>query len=339
MMLVILMLAALLPASAIHADAIIIEQCSEAELDRALAQAQDGDTITFACSGIISITSTKIISHDLILSGGDEMVVLDGGRSVRVFYIVPTATVTLSSLTIQHASAESGGSAINNTGTLTLSNSTLIDNVHAVGNFGMLTVTNTTIANNNGVGIFNSGDLIVTGSTIAGNRHGIDNASGTLTVINSTFYGNRVYNRNGIGAGIANSGIVSVINSTFVGNTAPAGGSAIGTHRGGTVTLINTLLVGSEESSACFGTMIDWGHNLQYPANSCGAGILSADPLLVEQPEGEFSVYTLLDNSPAHAAGDSGVCAQDMVGNIDQYGTIRITADDPTCDIGAVEGE
>lgn len=324
-----------------QAQTIRITRCDEPALDAALAQARDGDQIAIACSGTIRITSTKVLSANVTLSGVGQNVILDGGRSTRVFFIPRHAIVTLEHLTIQHASAESGGSAINTLGTLTLSHSTLRENVHALANFGSLTVRQTVIADNSGAGIYNSGTMTVQGSTFAGNRHGIDNASGTALVVNSTFTGNTAPGRSSIGAGIANSGTVTVLNSTFSENTAGAGG-AIGTHRGGTVTVANTLLVGSAVSSACFGPITDGGHNLQFPGASCGDTIATVDPLLMQADDpadggNPFHLFIPDADSPALDAGDAAVCASAEVGSVDQRGILRITDNDTACDIGAVE--
>jgi hypothetical protein len=324
--------------SAYAAD-LTIRQCGEQALDRALSQAQDGDVVTFACSGTITLTSTKIISESILLDASDQHVVIDGNDAVRAFHITSEATVTVDHLTITGGRAESGGSAINNQGNLTLIDSVLRANVHAAANFGTMVVQGSTFADNNGVGIYSSGVLTVEGSAFAGNVHGIDNASGTATVVNSTFVDNEVTLRQGIGAGIANSGIVTVINSTFSGNAAPAGGGAIGTHRGGQVTLINSILANNGESGNCFGEMIDGGHNLQFPDSSCGDSIPVADPGLLDLADNSGPTLTMAlhENSPAVGAGDADICVQETVGNVDQRGFVRITGRDETCDIGAFE--
>jgi len=250
-----------------------VTRCDESALDQALAAAQDGGTIRFACTGTIPITSTKVISADLTINADAQPVILDGGNRVRLFYIERDASVTINGVDFRRGSAESGGSAINNTGTLALSNSILSENIHALANFGTLTLSQVTFADNVGAGIYNSGNATVIDSIFTGNRHGIDNASGDLIVVSSRFYGNRATERNGIGAGIANSGSVIVFNSTFYDNFAPVGGGAIGTHRGGQVMLLDSLLLGSEDSPPCFGGMIDGGHNVQSPGISCGETI------------------------------------------------------------------
>lgn len=316
-----------------------IRRCTEQALDNALDRAQDGDVLVFNCSGTITLTSTQVIRRSVTLDASGYDVTIDGGNAVRSFHIMPEATVVIQGLNFTRGSAESGGSAINNQGNLTLVNSTLRENVHAVANFGTMIVRDSTFADNNGVGIYNSGDLLVQGSTFTGNTHGIDNASGVVTVANSTFAHNHFLLRQGIGAGIANSGTVTVINSTFYSNTAPAGGGAVGTHRGGQVTLINSILANSGASGNCFGPMIDGGGNLQFPDSSCGDSIPVADPLLHELADngGRTLTLALSEDSPAIGAADAESCAGEAVGGVDQRGAARFSDDDDACDIGAFE--
>lgn len=336
---VILAIFILLISRPVFSSGITISECTEAQLDLALAQAQDGDVITFDCSGTIILTSTKVISQSIRLDASDRDVILDANDEVRAFHIPSEVSVTIDNITVTGGRAESGGSAINNQGDLTLIDSTLRENVHALANFGTVIAQGSTFADNNGVGIYNSGELLVRGSTFIGNTHGIDNASGILTVVNSTFVDNQFTLQQGIGAGIANSGTVTVVNSTFSGNTAPAGGGAIGTHRGGTVTLINTILANSGDSGNCFGGMIDGGSNLQFPDSSCGDSIPLADPQLLDLGDygGTTLTMTLSNDSPAIGSADAETCLGELVANIDQLGETRIAGSDDTCDIGAVE--
>jgi hypothetical protein len=338
-LLTLFVIALLVSSQPAHSTALTIRQCTEAGLDNVLTQAQNGDLITFACSGSIALTSTKVITQSLTLDASEQNVIIDGYDAGRAFHVTTETSVTMEGLTIIRGWAESGGSAINNQGDLILINSTLRENVHAVANFGTMTVQGSTFADNDGVGIYNSGVLTVQGSTFTGNIHAIDNASGIVTVVNSTFAGNAVTLRQGIGAGIANSGTLTVINSTFSGNTAPAGGGAIGTHRGGQVTLINTILADNGASGNCFGGMIDGGSNLQSPDSSCGSSIQVVDPELLDLADNGGTTLTmaLQEDSPAIGSADADICEQETVANEDQRGYTRITDEDETCDIGAFE--
>jgi predicted outer membrane repeat protein len=231
------------------------------------------------------------------------------------------------------------GGAIDNYGTLTISDSIFTRNTHAISNFGALAIEDTAFVDNVVNGIYNRRSVTITRSLFTGNGHGIDNDYGKVIAVNSTFANNRFTLPNGVGAGIANSGTVTLINSTFTGNEAPAGGGAIATHLGGTVTLINTIIANSVPAKNCFGPMIDGGHNLQYPGTSCGESIPTTDPkLLTLADNGGITLSVgLSTDSPAVGAGDPEQCTTSAVNNEDQRGMIRIAAGDTSCDIGAFE--
>lgn len=65
-----------------------VTDCStDSQLQDAISHATDGDTITFACSGTITLTSTLTIKRkgqtagNLTLDGSGESVILDGGNT------------------------------------------------------------------------------------------------------------------------------------------------------------------------------------------------------------------------------------------------------------------
>jgi hypothetical protein len=327
----------LLPQPA-RADTFTISSCTERDLDLALSTAHDGDTIKFECSGMIRITTIKTFSLSITLDAAGQSVILDGHNSVAVFNIKAGAAVTIIHLTVINGRADSGGGGITNRGTLTLTDSVIAQNWHGVVNFGSLLVRNTVFSDNHGVGIYNSRQLTVFSSTFTGNTHGIDNGSGTALVVNSTFAGNRILYPGGMGAGIANSGPLTVVNSTFADNVATGGGGGIGTHKGGTVTLRNTIIANNSPTN-CFGPMIDDTANLQFPGASCGQSIPSADPLLLplRDSDGSTPTMALQPGSPAIGAGSPNVCINDPVRNVDQRGLERTNRSDGVCDIGAFE--
>ena len=91
------------------------------------------------------------ISDNLtITSPGASNLAVDGNHTSRVFYIGSSVTVTLSGLTIQNGSANSGGGIFNYFfATLTLTNSTVSGNTAVFGaggirNFGTLTLNGST---------------------------------------------------------------------------------------------------------------------------------------------------------------------------------------------------
>ena len=72
---------------------------SEANLNSALS---GGGTVTFACSGTITLTGTKTISANTILNANGYDVTLNGqngGTKVRLFYVNTNVSLTAHSTT------------------------------------------------------------------------------------------------------------------------------------------------------------------------------------------------------------------------------------------------
>jgi hypothetical protein len=341
------------------ASVIAINDCSESAFAVALAAAHSGDVLRFACRGTITISATHEIANNIEIDGLQAVTLMAQDVSA-ILRIEPPASVRLTGITISGERGDNFRGAIDNHGNLTVSNSTFSNNSQAIFNapgaaltitdslitkngHGMLNyggtveVNRVTFADNVGDGIYNSRKLTVTSSTFTGNAHGIDNGNGDVTVANSLFYGNKTA-RGQMGAGIANSGTLMVLNSTFLGNAAEGSGAGIGNHNGGQVILRNTIIADSKLGENCFGPIIDGGHNLQYPAASCGTTILSADPHLTLQAT-QTSVQTIAfsANSPIIGAGDVATCTAAPVNNVDQRGYSRVGVSDSACDIGAFE--
>ena len=76
-------------------------------LRQALGIANDGDTIDFAVSGTITLTSGELLVNDSItISGpGAANLAVDGNTDIRVFHVSPGKTVTISGLTIINGNA------------------------------------------------------------------------------------------------------------------------------------------------------------------------------------------------------------------------------------------
>jgi hypothetical protein len=156
-------------------------------LRQALADASDGDTITFAVTGAIQLTSGElVIDNSITISGpgADSLAVFS--NTFRIFHVMPGPTVTIAGLTIRggFVQFDFGGGILNDHATLTLTNCA-VDVNEAFG----------------GGGIYNDG---------AG-------GSATLTIVDSTVTGNRATGGNvGFGGGgIYNDGSLTIINSTI----------------------------------------------------------------------------------------------------------------------------
>src|SRR5262249_38910810 len=92
-------------------------------LRNALATANDGDTINFAVSGTIGLTSGElVVDNNITISGpGSDTLAVDGNSKSRVFYVGPDATVIISDLTITNGTTtDPGGGIYNDHSTLTL---------------------------------------------------------------------------------------------------------------------------------------------------------------------------------------------------------------------------
>ncbi len=168
---ILVLLALVVPASPAHAGG-IVSICDETHLRAALA---GGGTVTFACSGTITLTDTISVEANTTLNGSGQNVTISCDSSVRALYVDSEATLTLNNLTI----ANSVGGGIRNDGILTVSSCTFsgnsIDRGGGIRNDGTLTVSYSTFSDNSasvrGGAIYNGND-------------------GTLTVSNSTFSDN-----------------------------------------------------------------------------------------------------------------------------------------------------
>ena len=140
---------------------------TDVTLPYAIANAQNGDSITFAndLSGdTIILNSTLIIDHNYTITGLVDPLAVSGNYSVEVFDVLPGVTTSISDLIIENGYASSGG-GIHNGGTLTLTGDTLCGNT----------------AYDSGGGISNDhGNLTVSSSTLSGNSTPFGNGSADL---------------------------------------------------------------------------------------------------------------------------------------------------------------
>ncbi len=219
-------------------------------LRQALADANDGDTINFAVSGTIYLTSGELLIEDSVVISGPGQFQLTvrpaQGAYFRIFHVMPDDTVTIGDLTISNGDSltETGGALLNDHATTTVMNCSLTSNVSwyrggaidnaGVGGSGTLTVLNSSLTGN------------YAGSNKGGGDGGaIYNESGsTLTVVNSTISNNTAYmieNFGGAGGGILNNGgTLDIDNSTISSNQAGASGGGIWSY--GPTTITNSTI-------------------------------------------------------------------------------------------------
>ena len=334
-----------------------------------------GGTITFdgeTSTGVLLVeTGVTLFLQNLMLHGSATLV--NSSSAIR-----NNGTLMVSDCMLAGNLSFVGG-AINNAGTLTITDSSFSGNAAlsggAVLNVGTMTVTTSTFAGNgagfsatatkgccgDGGAISNGGTLTIVDSTFSGNgaiegggifNGGTTAGSGILTVINSTFSGNHsdfAYRfgapiGGGYGGAIYSSGTLQVTDSTLSGNSAAAasgGASIFITNQGGAATVTNTIIAASTGGNCSGASIVDGGHNLQFPGTDCGASIRSADPQLdpagLRDNGGPTHTLALLPGSPAIDAGDAAVCAAAPVNNRDQRGFVRPGIGHTNCSIGAYE--
>jgi hypothetical protein len=105
------------------------------------ASVSGGDTINFAVSGVITLTSGELpIAKNLTISGPGANVLTvrrstaGGTPEFRIFFIGNSADVTISNLTIRNGRSYNSGGIYNNGATLTLNNCVLTAN--SAGGYG-----------------------------------------------------------------------------------------------------------------------------------------------------------------------------------------------------------
>jgi hypothetical protein len=293
-------------------------------LRQAIADANDGDTIDFAVTGSITLTTDELlVDKSITISGpGSDNLTVDGNQASHVFHVSGGVTATVAGLSITNGGEVpgAGGGIYNDHSTLAIDHCTVSGNHGSVGggvyNDGYsgtatLTVTNSTFSGNSvaapysvgsGGGIYNNGSY----------------GSATLTVANSTFSGNSAgYLDYGWGGAIYNDGslgsaTLTLNNSTFSGNSAGYHGGGI-YNGSGMVTIRHTILnagAWGENLSNAYGSVSSLGYNL---SSDNGGGFLTAtgdqintDPMLGPLQDNGGSTFTheLLSGSPAINAGD-----------------------------------
>ena len=235
-------------------------------LRQALTIANDGDTITFAVTGTIVLTSDGlVIDNDLTISGpGANRLSINGNQAGYgcVFGIAHDNTVTISGLTVtngncgiysDHASLtvtncvvtanngqfSFGGIGIDNTlgPTARVEHRNDCDAREAYGDrpagFTMLTVANCVISDNSG--------------------SGVENLSAPVTIINTTISGNSAGEGGGINTGGGKlPGNLTVINSTISGNFASSDGGGIASVFSG-LTIVNSTISGNTVGDPDYG--------------------------------------------------------------------------------------
>src|SRR5438128_898573 len=201
-------------------------------LRQALADSNDGDTITFAVTGAISLTSGElVINKNITISGpGADLLAVSRAANAapfRIFHVMLGHTVIIEGLTI------SNGSVLNTFG-------------GGIYNFeSALTVNNCALAGNSALGQQGSGGGIFSNGGGAG-------GAARVTITNSVFSGNAATTGGAVGNdGSSGMASLTISNSTLSGNSASFVGGRLDDHTANgtaTVTITNSTL--SENTSA-----------------------------------------------------------------------------------------
>ncbi len=289
-----------------------------------LATAVETDgLVTFACSGTIVLHSEITVpTHQLIVDGSGQTVVLSGGNATRLFNVGPGRSLYLNKLTLTDGDAGfQGGGAIMSGGFLTITNSALLNNKAAYGGAielynGHTLIQNSTIAGNQALDPTEGGGAIDQYFTDVGNTR--PNQVPDLVLQNSTVTGNHSAAPGREGIWQENGKLH--INYSIVAQNGSADTSA------------NCHITAPDPQTQFFtnGSMDDDG--------SCQAA-LHADPLFL--PLGLYGgttpTYALRAGSPAIDAAHAGTCA----GLADQRSLLRPRDGNrdgtAACDLGAYE--
>jgi hypothetical protein len=229
-----------------HAGTIIVSNTSDSgpgSLRQALADANDGDTITFAVAGAIGLTSGEfLVDKSITISGpGADNLAVDGNAASRVLHITTGTTVTISGLTVRNGVVSgdypngSGGGIYNDHATLTVNDCVISGNSATYGGgiyndaynadpdpvySAFLTVNNS---------IFSDNSASDSGGGI--DSYVFHRGEAVVTINNGTFTGNSaVYSGGGIGNSSFDNptlAMVSLNNSTLSGNSAGYEGGGI----------------------------------------------------------------------------------------------------------------
>ncbi len=184
-----------------------------------------GGTIKFAVSGVLELTSTKVITNNVVIDAENQSVIFSGGGSNRLFMVMSTGNLTIRYATLSNAcfigaagangspsgtgsagTTVRGGAIFNSNGILQMLSCTLISN-KVIGGAG-------------GKGGNSNGSLSGGNGGVGGDGRGgsVGSLNGKVTLFGCLFTGNQAIGGRG---GFGGDGILSPLKS--VGSGANAG--------------------------------------------------------------------------------------------------------------------
>ena len=254
------------------------------------ASPSGGDTINFAVTGVITLTSGELaIAKNLTITGPGANVLTvrrnpaGGAPEFRIFFIGNNSHVTISNLTIRNGRDYNSGAILNDGATLTVNNCVFTANSGGgYGGGGIMSDgsnANARLAVNNSVFDGNSSDFMGGAILNFSTSH-----SANLTVSNCIFTNNSAENGGGMVNYVGFDGAVTatVNDTTFTGNSAALG-------RGGAIH--NDSVAGSATMRVSNCTITN------NSANFYGGGVANSGRSL------EISNCTLTGNSAAGSGG------------------------------------
>ncbi len=314
----------LLAAPIAHAGG-TVSVCDEAHLLTALT---GGGTVTFSCSGTITLANTITIASHTTIDGTGQNVTLSGNNAKRVFMVNSGIALTLNQITVTagHLTSGLGAAIYNNNGTVNATDVTFSNNVTEFGSGGA---------------IYNdtNGTLNITGTTFSGNTNNNSGGSvlmnyGAATLTNSTLSGNTV---TGGEAALFNYGTITMTNSTLTGNrsiaVSPAYSGIYNSYSGGASVIIRNSIIANGTGAHCDGNIANiTGTNNLADDGTCGSSFTNSSSIALGalgNYGGKAQTVPLNANSAAMDAGNPTYCP-----GTDQRGQARA---DLQCDSGAYE--
>jgi len=291
-------------------------------LRQALVDANDGDEITFAVTGTITLTSDELlVNHSINISGpGSANLAVNGNGSHRVFHVSSGQTVTISDLMISNGNDYNAGGIYNDGATLTVNDCVFSANSGGgYGGGGIMNDASNANANltvNNCLFDGNSADFLGGGIL----NFTTSSTTANLTVSNCTISNNSADDGGGIVSypGFDGTATAIVSDTTMTGNSADFGrGGAIHNDSpvvGGSATLtVSSCTISNNSAYFSGGGIGNSAGNLQISnctvsGNSAGSG----GGVYTEYDEAEVHISnsTLSGNS---AASGGGIYSQDEV--------------------------